>query len=52
MMIKTPFIQTQKRKHLLMKVTLMIYLNQPILQFYQTYKKICEKAEAELLIQS
>ena len=28
------FIHTQKQKHLLMKVTLVIYLNQPILQLH------------------
>ena len=35
----SPFIGTQKQKHLLMKVTLMIYLNQSIITLYQTYKK-------------
>ena len=34
----TPFIRTQKQKQLLMKVMLVMYLNQYILQLYQTYK--------------
>ena len=34
----TPFAHTQKQKDLLMKVTLMMYLNQSILQLYQIYK--------------
>ena len=34
------FIHTQKPKQLIMKVTLMMmYLNQSILQLYETYKK-------------
>ena len=33
------FIDTQKQKQLLMKKTLMMYLNQSILQLYQAYKK-------------
>ena len=32
------FIQNQKQNQLLMKVTLMMYLNQSILHIYQTYK--------------
>ena len=42
MMIKqnmTLFTHTQKQKQLLMKLTLMMCLNQSILQLYQTYKK-------------
>ena len=35
-----------------MKVTLIIFLNQFILQLYQTYKKILENVQAGLLIQS
>ena len=34
----TSFIHTQKQKQLLMKVTLIMYLNQSILQLYQIYK--------------
>ena len=43
MMIKqniAPFIQTQKQKHLLMKVTLMMYLNQSIVLLYQACKSL------------
>ena len=36
----TPFILTQKQKQLLTKVTLMMYLNQPIVLSYQTYKNL------------
>ena len=36
----TPFILTQKQKQLLMKVTLMMYLNQRIVLSYQTYKNL------------
>ena len=39
-------IHTQKQKQLSTKVTLTIYLNQPILQLYQTYKKFQEMALA------
>ena len=35
-----PFIQTQKQKQLLMKVTLMMYLNQSTLLLYKTYKNL------------
>ena len=35
-----------------MTVTLMIYLNQSILQVYQIYKNLKKKAQAESLIQS
>ena len=34
-----PFIRTQKQKRLLMKVTLIMHLNQSILQLYQRLKK-------------
>ena len=34
----TLFIQTQMKKQLLMKATLMMYLNQSIQQLYQTCK--------------
>ena len=36
----TPFIQTEKQKQILMKKTLIIYLNQSILLLYQTYKSL------------
>ena len=36
------FILTQKQKQLLIKATLMMYLNQFILQLYQTYKNTLE----------
>ena len=35
-----PFIHSQKQKHLLKKVILMMYLNQSILPLYQKYKNI------------
>ena len=38
----TPFTLTQRQKQLLMKVILMMYLNQLILQFYQTHKDLSE----------
>ena len=38
--------------HTLMKVTLMIYLNQSKLHLYQTYKNLSEKSQTVLLIQS
>ena len=37
------FIQTQKKKQLLMKAILMLHLNQSILQLSQTYKNMLEK---------
>ena len=43
-----PFIRTQKQKKLLMKVTLIMYVNQSILQLYQRLKKSLGKS---LLIQ-
>ena len=48
----TLIILSKKQKQLLMKVTLMIYLNQSILQFYQTYKNLYERVQTGLLIQS
>ena len=48
----THFVQTQKQKQLLMKVTLTIHLNQFMLQLYQTYKNRQEKVQAGLLIRS
>ena len=44
-------VQTQKQKLLLMKVILMIYFCQFVLQLYQTYKNILEKILVGLLIQ-
>ena len=35
-----------------MKVISMKYLNQSILQIYQTYKNLKEKTQGDLLIQS
>ena len=45
------FIQTQKQKKLLMKVTLMMCLNQFMIQLYQTYKNLLEIVQVGLLIQ-
>ena len=47
----TYFIQTHKQKQLLMKLLLMMFLNQSILQLYQTYKNLQEKVPAGLWIQ-
>ena len=47
----TYFIQTHKQKQLLMKLLLMMFLNQSILQLYQTYKNLQEKVQAGLCIQ-
>ena len=41
----TFFIHTHKQKPLLIKLTLMICLNQSMLQLYQTYKKFQEKVQ-------
>ena len=46
------FIQTQKQKQLLTKVTLTMYLNQSIVLLYQIYKNHSEKIQIGLLIQS
>ena len=35
-----PFMQTQKQEQLLMKAILIMYLNQSVVQLYQTYKKL------------
>ena len=38
----TPFIRTEKKKQLLMKVILMMYWNQSILQLYPShYAQLC-----------
>ena len=39
-MIKQNVIQTQKLKQVLMKVILMIYLNESMVQLYQIYKNL------------
>ena len=41
---------TQNQKQLLMKRTLIMYLNQSIVRLYQTYKNLLEKVWAVLLI--
>ena len=41
-----PFVRTQKQKKLLIKVILLMYLNQFILQLHETYKKLMEKGRA------
>ena len=41
-----PFVRTQKQKKLLVKVILVMYLNQFILLLYETYKKFMEKGRA------
>ena len=46
------FSRTQKQKQLLIKVILMMYLNQSILQLYQTHKNLLENIWVGLLIQS
>ena len=48
----TPFIRNQKPKQLLIKVDMMMYLNQSLVLLHQTYKDLYEKAQAGLLIQS
>ena len=48
----TLFIQTQKQKQLLMIATLMMYLNQFMVESCQTYKNYLEKVHVGLLIQS
>ena len=44
----TYFIHTQTQKQFSMKVTLMIYLNQSILQLHQTYKISLEKGSGQI----
>ena len=49
----THFIYTHKQKQFLMKVALIImYLNESMLQLYQTYKNVLEKVQTELLFRS
>ena len=38
-----PFNRTQRQKPLFMRVILIIYLNQSIVPFYQTYENHLEK---------
>ena len=45
------FILTQNQEQLLMRVTLMMYLNKSILRLYQTYKNDLQKVQDGLLIQ-
>ena len=44
--------KTQKQKQLLMKATLMMYLNQSMVLLYQKHKTLWGKVQVELLIQS
>ena len=44
------FILTREQKRLSMKTTLMMYLNQSIIQLHQTYKNILEKVQTGLLL--
>ena len=46
-----PLIQTQKLNQLLIKMTLMMYLNQSLLRLYQIYKNLLQNVQAGLLIQ-
>ena len=39
-----PFILTQKQKQLLMKATLMMYLNQSIVRLMSKYENLLEKS--------
>ena len=43
-----PFIQPQKQKQLLMKVILMTYFNESIVQLYQIHKNHLEKVQVGL----
>ena len=47
----TPPILTQKQTQLLLRVILMMRLNQSIVRLHQTYKNHLEKVQAGLLIQ-
>ena len=46
-----PFTLTQKQKQLLMRVILMMYLNQSVVQLNQTNKNLLKKVWTGLLIQ-
>ena len=45
------FLLTQKHEQLLMKATLIMYLNQSIVRLSQTYKNFVERVQAKVLIQ-
>ena len=47
----TLFFEAQKQKQLSTAVTLMMYLNQSMIQLYQMYKSFQEKFHLVLLIQ-
>ena len=46
--VTTLAVLTRKQKQLLIRVIKMMYLNQSILQLYQTYKNILQKARVQL----
>ena len=46
--VTTLAILTRKQKQLLIRVIKIMYLNQSILQLYQTYKNILQKARVQL----
>ena len=46
--VTTLAILTRKQTQLLIRVIKMMYLNQSILQLYQTYKNILQKARVQL----
>ena len=46
--VTTLAILTRKQKQLLIRVIKMMHLNQSILQLYQTYKNILQKARVQL----
>ena len=48
----THFIQTQPQRQLSIKMPLMMYLNESILQLHQTNKNIWEEVYVRLLVQS
>ena len=45
-----PFIRPQRLKELLVRVILMIYLNQPKVTLHQTYKNLLKNVQVVLLI--
>ena len=48
----SPFILTQKQEQLFTRVTEIMYLNQSMLQLYQTYKNILKKVWVNIQIHS
>ena len=42
-----PFIRTQKQKQVLIKVTMIMYLNRSILQLYQIYKSLWKRCRLD-----